>query len=155
MRDMTEVLTKWRVAAVGVLLSLATLSSGCAPAERSADGEMSVAEAARYAGFALPDGAQPLGAARRSGMDEMVTFAARVPAASVDDMLQSGQFDQPLEPGRQVFQEGLAGVPIPSGAPISSAQETEQVGERMLTRDVLVVHDDPARPLVYVWAFTT
>lgn len=154
-------MTRRLVGAGAALLGVTLLTPACGPgpresAEMIGDHEViSVDEAARFAGFELPQTAEAVGAYRNDGRDRLVAFALRVDAGDLPGLLAAADFVEPLSPGRRVFQDPVDGVEVEGVDDFSSAQDTRQVGRQLVVRDVLVVHHRPDSALLHVWAFTT
>jgi hypothetical protein len=138
--------------AVLVVLLLGWAVAGCGAREGT---RISVADAARFAGFRLPASAEPVGAYEETGIDHLAAFAVRLPPEALDRLLAEARFTVPLEPGRRVFLRPVPGTDLDSAASFAAGQDRRQVGDSTVTRDVMVVTDDPRRTLVHVWAFTT
>lgn len=137
----------------GIVGCLLLAGCGSGRQARGAGAIVDVAEAARSAGFVLPPSAQAVGAYQMKGIDHLVAFAVRVPPAALADLLATAHFDTELQPGRRIFQEPVQGADLAQATLFAAGQDHEMIGGRNVTREVMVVTDDPAATVLHVWAF--
>jgi len=146
----------WRVLVVLTILGLLVLSCGNGDsARRPENRSISMRDAAQYAGFELPPTAEAIGSYEMNGVNRLVAFAVRLSPADLATVLAGGHFTAELRPGRRVFQEPVRGVNTDAAGSFAAGQDRLRVQEREVTRDVLVITDDPGSTVLHVWAYTT
>jgi len=122
----------------------------------SAPDQATIEEATRFGGFVLPLGARVLAAANEGATDQLWRLVLAVEPAAIVPLLTASDFAPPLRPGRRVFIPPLDGFD-PSGSTdfASASEERKSIGERTVTREVLVDNTGSPLPLVHLWAYTT
>lgn len=106
-------------------------------------------------GFNLSNDVELLGTDTTAGIDRRISFAVRVPTGQVQTLLGNAGFTTPLKAGNRVFQPPVDGVDTNAAKKVSAAQDTYRIDGTTLTRDVMVIWDDPETAIVHVWAYTT
>lgn len=117
-----------------IVTSIATVS-GCAFTEAEEERMQStntptsgpeqslVNEALRFSGVVLPPGAEVLGAAEESGLDQLYVLAIAVDEGSVGALLAGSGFHAQLQPGQHVFLAPAPGFEPNASGNISSGQD--------------------------------
>src|SRR3954451_11920039 len=139
------------------LVCVSCLTSACpSPSNgiRAEESRVTIQEAARFAGIALPTEAEPIGAYERKGIDRLVAFAVRLPVGEVVATLEASNFQTELRPGLDVQYEPVEGVRLDDDSRIESAQDQRHIEGRALISEVAVLTEWDDQQVLNVWAYT-
>ena len=144
------------------ILLVAALTVMCATAcTGSSDGRhampASAAEAARFGGVSLPEGAEVLGTSTDGAIDTRYELALRVTAGQLDELLAQSRFTAPVTSSDYGKERKVVGGPPMSSAPdLRYAQDRiDTVDHENVTRELFEDHRSPDEIYVHLFMFTT